>query len=544
MTKFLSVTWVLFILIISPCLLSTAANAQITEPDFFHIDLRDVTNMEFYDQISDDQKGGWIDMGPTHSFEAVPYGVFTFQDGIIPFNIIDPAENDGTSVLVLNGPKRETSFMDQSKKIPVNRKLKELYFLHTSMYAESSADCLPLVKYRIHYEDGSEHLFICYEGLEIDDCWDPSAQMPRAIRTYQEGMKWFFNTPWLNPLPDKTIQWIRMESTGNAIPALIAITGSSIEGPFNALMALINEGMEQHKTGILRIALVQPASDSDQELNLKRGEEYCRQAREMGADIVLFPELYNIGYSGIDFNSPGAIEKWNGMAISSNGPFVKHFQQLAKELDLAIHMTYLEQWKGLPKNSASLIDRHGEIILNYSKVHTCDFVDIELHTTPGDKFSVAELDTRLGPVKIGSMICYDREHPESARLNMLAGAEIILTPNACNLSPMLIKQFQVRAFENALVTGMANYAQAGMDNYNGRSCLYGADGEEIWLAGADEGLYVTEINLAEIRNVREKTIYGNAFRRPHKYGPLVLPGVEPPFIRDNASGTPFIRMER
>ncbi len=89
MTKFFSVTWVLFNLIISPCLLSTAANAQITEPDFFHIDLRKVTNMEFYDQTADDQKGGWIDMGPTHSFEAVPYGVFTFQDGIIPFNIIN-----------------------------------------------------------------------------------------------------------------------------------------------------------------------------------------------------------------------------------------------------------------------------------------------------------------------------------------------------------------------------------------------------------------------------------------------------------------------
>jgi predicted amidohydrolase len=264
----------------------------------------------------------------------------------------------------------------------------------------------------------------------------------------------------------------------------------------------------------------------------------------MGADIVLFPELYNIGYSGIDFKSPGAIEKWNGMAISSNGPFMKHFQQLAKELDLAIHMTYLEQWEGLPKNSASLIDRHGEIILTYSKVHTCDFVDIELYTTPGDKFSVAELDTRLGPVQIGSMICYDREHPESARLNMLAGAEIILTPNACNLSPMLIKQFQVRAFENALVTAMANYAHVERDNYNGQSCLYGANGKEIWLSGEDEGLYVAEINLAKIRNIREKTIYGNAFRRPHKYAPLVLPGVEPPFIRDNASGTPFIPMER
>ena len=42
------------------------------------------------------------------------------------------------------------------------------------------------------------------------------------------------------------------------------------------------------------------------------------------------------------------------------------------------------------------------------------------------------LDTAQDDVKIGAMICYDREFPESARILMLKGAEIILTPNACD----------------------------------------------------------------------------------------------------------------
>ena len=64
------------------------------------------------------------------------------------------------------------------------------------------------------------------------------------------------------------------------------------------------------------------------------------------------------------------------------------------------------------------------------KVHTCDF-DMEAALTPGDDFYVCTLDTAKGDVRIGAMICYDREFPESARILMLKGAELILTSNAC-----------------------------------------------------------------------------------------------------------------
>ncbi len=516
----------------------------ISQQNFIFIDLEGAANMGFYDSVAGDNKGGWTDFGPDACLKNISSGVQTFQDGLVPFKIIDPDENDGKSVIVLNGPRRETSFPVLSPKIPINKKLQELYFLHTTMYAETSDDFLPLVKYKIHYIDGSDQLLICYKGLEIDDWWDPSPRMPRAVRTYNEKMTWLINTPWLNPLPDKTIEWIQMESTGNAIPILVAISGTVGQGPHHSLMSMINERIENYKTGILRIALVQSAKLPDQEINLKKGEEFCRQAREKGVDIVVFPEMYNIGYCGIDFDAPGALEKWHSMAVSHDGEFVNHFRELARELNMAIHITYLEHWEGLPRNSASLIDRHGNIVMTYAKVHTCDFLEVELHTTPGDEFVVADLDTRLGLVQVGAMICYDREHPESARMNMLKGAEVILTPNACNLNPMLLNQFQIRAFENALVTAMANYANVGLNSFNGHSCVFGADGEQKLLAGEDEGVYVAEINLGKMREIREKTIYGNAFRRPHKYELMTSPYVEKPFQRKNTLGEPFKRLER
>ena len=43
---------------------------------------------------------------------------------------------------------------------------------------------------------------------------------------------------------------------------------------------------------------------------------------------------------------------------------------------------------------------------------------------------------------MGAMICFDREQPESARILMIKGAELILTPNACILAQVQINQFQ------------------------------------------------------------------------------------------------------
>ena len=82
----------------------------------------------------------------------------------------------------------------------------------------------------------------------------------------------------------------------------------------------------------------------------------------------------------------------------------------------------------MPRNTMILLDRHGRRVFTYAKVHTCDFGD-EKYLTPGEDFCVANLDTAQGAVKrSGAMICYDREFPESARILMLKGENMILHP--------------------------------------------------------------------------------------------------------------------
>jgi N-carbamoylputrescine amidase len=312
----------------------------------------------------------------------------------------------------------------------------------------------------------------------------------------------------------------------------------------------------------LQIALLQlTASGADQQANLAKGEEYCRKAKAMGADIALFPEMWNIGYSSYDgypddYDEIGneteeqlrSRAAWQEQAIARDSAFVQRFQQLAHELEMAIGVTYLERWHGAPRNTISLIDRHGEIALTYAKVHTCDF-GMECACTPGDDFFVCALDTAHGPVNVGAMICYDREFPESARILMLKGAEIVLVPNACEMELNRLCQLRTRAIENMFGVALTNYA-APQENghsvaFDGISFVGERSRDMLILeAGEQEGTYLAPFDLDKLRDYRSREGWGNAFRKPHRYGALVEINVEPPFIRLNARGEPYDATKR
>lgn len=90
---------------------------------------------------------------------------------------------------------------------------------------------------------------------------------------------------------------------------------------------------------------------------------------------------------------------------------------------MVIAVTFLERYEGGLRNSMVLFDRFGEQKITYAKVHTCNF-DVERNLIPGEDFYVSELDTACGEVKVGAMICYDWEFPESDRILLLKGAEL------------------------------------------------------------------------------------------------------------------------
>jgi len=286
----------------------------------------------------------------------------------------------------------------------------------------------------------------------------------------------------------------------------------------------------------LKVALLQLLPTGSEKENLKKGLEACRQAAAMGADIALFPEMWSTGYEPIE-----DVNVLRSMATAADGPFVSTFGRLAKELNMAIGITFLEAYDPSPRNSLCLFDRHGERKFVYAKVHTCDFDITERILTPGDDFPVVELDTVNGPVKVGAMICYDREFPESARILMLRGAELILVPNACPMEINRISQLRGRAYENMLGIATCNYPY-GQPDCNGHSTAFdgiayrpnGGGGRDTLIldAGEREGIYVADFPMDAIREYRSREVHGNAWRRPALYSELLSKTVQEPFIRE------------
>ena len=271
-----------------------------------------------------------------------------------------------------------------------------------------------------------------------------------------------------------------------------------------------------------RVAVLQMRSvNREYERNIKTIIKYMSDAKQNGADILLLPECFITGYDlTID----------NASAITEND--LAPLCEKAKELRIGLVATALTQGKSNPQNSAFVISKDGKILMKYAKVHTCDFAD-EKVLESGTEFKVCDFDG----VKIGIMICYDREYPESARVLMLKGAEIILVPNDCGSMRPRLQALSTRAYEN-----MCGVAMANPNGENaGNSCAYSPicwdrNGEcidnTLLLADAEtEGLFYADFDMDAIRAYREREMMGNTFRKVKAYAELLNDEIQYPFVR-------------
>lgn len=286
---------------------------------------------------------------------------------------------------------------------------------------------------------------------------------------------------------------------------------------------------------LINIALLQIQPNKNLDDNLSKGIQYCEMAKEMGADIVIFPEMWSNGYDIYDCS----FDEWKEDAIDKDSDFINAFKTSANKLEIAICVTYLEKHKDNPKNSLILFDRYGNEVLNYSKVHTCDF-GVEKYLTSGEDFYVNTLNTKKGNIEVGAMICYDREFPESARVLMLKGAELILVPNACPMEINRISQLRGRAYENMLAIATCNYPDSVPD-CNGNSTVFDGVAYLPSLSGSrdtclvqateEEGIFIAQLDIEQLRNYRQQEVHGNAYRKVSKYNILLSKDIKEPFIR-------------
>jgi predicted amidohydrolase len=197
------------------------------------------------------------------------------------------------------------------------------------------------------------------------------------------------------------------------------------------------------------------------------------------------------------------------------------FARLARELRVHLLVGMSELRDGQLHNAMAAIDPRGGLMGMMRKVHINKF------ETPGgwrngDAFPTWRFATDTGEFTGGAMICYDREVPESARLLMLAGADVIFNPLACGCPTADIHRclLRVRAFENECCLVMCNQAAPSQ---NGHSMIIGAGGDILVEAGEGEEIITHRLDLDEVQRLRDGGIYGRHHRRPELYRALTDP---------------------
>ena len=170
----------------------------------------------------------------------------------------------------------------------------------------------------------------------------------------------------------------------------------------------------------------------DREATLAKAEKLVREAASKGANIILLQELFETPY----FCQRHDFEYMDLATTLEENPAVKRFQEVAKELDVVIPVSFFERAGNAAFNSIAIIDADGTVLGKYRKTHIPDGMPYaeKFFFTPGDTgFKVWK--TKYGTIGVG--ICWDQWFPEAARCMALLGAEILFYPTAIGSEPVL-----------------------------------------------------------------------------------------------------------
>jgi omega-amidase len=156
----------------------------------------------------------------------------------------------------------------------------------------------------------------------------------------------------------------------------------------------------------MKVAVAQiSCSLGDPEANLLKVRDFCRRAKdEAGAELIVFPEMIDTGYS---------MSVVRSHASGWKSGFVRGLQEVARKLSIAIVSGVSERAESSIYNSQVFVDADGNIPAKYRKTHLYAVAPVEEQTcfAPGDEFTTFS----LGGLQCGFSICYDLRFPELYR---------------------------------------------------------------------------------------------------------------------------------
>lgn len=257
----------------------------------------------------------------------------------------------------------------------------------------------------------------------------------------------------------------------------------------------------------------------------KENLEYMKDAiakakTEMNADLVVFPELSNIGY--IKERDKEFGKQYIKCAEKIPGPTTNSLGEQAKKYGVYVIVGIAELHPVIPGmlyNSAALIGPTGELLGVHHKMHIPG--EEKHYFIPGNTAEVFKTDI----ANIGITICYDGQFPELTRTLALKGAEILCMiwdmPSFSN-SPALLEHYTAaRAGENRMYAVSCNrVGQDGEISFFGHSVISDPIGN--FLAQADDTETIIAATLTQDMLYEERAqqpVFRD--RRPEMYSTLI-----------------------
>lgn len=246
----------------------------------------------------------------------------------------------------------------------------------------------------------------------------------------------------------------------------------------------------------MRVSSIQMAVvEQDKQATIDKAVAAIHRCR--GADLVILPEIWNLGFLSFD--------RYVREAETRLGPTLTAVQAAAREIKAHVHTgSFVEQDGNRYYNASYLISPEGEILAGYRKIHLFGYNSKETEIlTPGEAVTVVE--TPLG--NIGMATCFDLRFPELFRAMVDRGAEIFLVCSAWpypRLEHWLMLN-RVRAMENQCFLISANSVGTNRGiQFVGHSMVADPWGVAVAAAGDLETIVVSEIDLAELRSARKE----------------------------------------
>jgi len=180
----------------------------------------------------------------------------------------------------------------------------------------------------------------------------------------------------------------------------------------------------------IHLAGIQASFTTDEKSNIEKISHYVEEAKKLGAQVILPPELFESEYFCRE-------EKDEFFALAKpfeNHPTVAHFQKMAKALKVVIPVSFFERENNHYYNSLTMVNTDGGLMGLYRKSHIPDGPGYEekFYFRPGNT-GFKTWKTQFGQIGVG--ICWDQWYPECARAMMLMGADVLMYPTAIGSEP-------------------------------------------------------------------------------------------------------------